>query len=151
MSNRQTGKRLGQKAGANDAGPTLTGLVRQRTLKSPVHCSGVGLHGGASVTTTLFPAPADHGSVFRRVDVTDREPTIPALWHNVVQTRHCTELGNTAGVTVSTVDHLMAALAGLGIDNALVTLDGAEVPIMDGSAAPFVFLIECAGVIEQDA
>src|SRR5260221_7736719 len=115
MSNRQTVKRLGQKAGANGAGSALAGLVRQRTLKSPVHCSGVGLHGGASVTMTLFPAPADHGIAFRRVDVTDRDPTIPALWQNVVQTRHCTELGNAQNVTVSTVEHLMAALAGLGI------------------------------------
>jgi UDP-3-O-[3-hydroxymyristoyl] N-acetylglucosamine deacetylase len=99
---------------------------------------------------TLLPAPADHGIVFRRTDVS-ADAAIPALWHAVVETRHCTVIGNRAGITVSTVEHLMAAFAGAGVDNALVTLDGPEVPIMDGSAAPFMFLIDCAGVVEQDA
>jgi UDP-3-O-[3-hydroxymyristoyl] N-acetylglucosamine deacetylase len=79
------------------------------------------------------------------------DPLVPALWHQVVETSYCTVLANADGVRVSTVEHLLAALAGLGIDNALITLDGPEVPIMDGSAAPFVFLLECAGLAEQNA
>src|SRR5262249_45710539 len=121
------------------------------TLKAPVHCTGIGLHSGVTVSMSLFPAPADHGIVFRRTDVHDRDPNVPALWHQVIETNHCTVLGNQDGTTVSTVEHLLATLAGLGVDNALVTLDGPEVPIMDGSAAPFVFLLECAGLSEQAA
>jgi UDP-3-O-[3-hydroxymyristoyl] N-acetylglucosamine deacetylase len=124
---------------------------RQHTLKAPVHCTGIGLHSGANVAMSLFPAPPDHGIVFRRTDIHDRDANVPALWHQVIETNHCTVLGNEAGTTVSTVEHLMATLAGLGVDNALVTLDGPEVPIMDGSAAPFVFLLECAGLAEQNA
>ncbi|MBI3515453.1 MAG: UDP-3-O-acyl-N-acetylglucosamine deacetylase [Proteobacteria bacterium] len=145
MSERSTTKKNGS------ARLSVAGAVRQHTVNSPVHCSGVGLHGGAPVAMTLHPAPADHGIVFRRTDTGAADPTVPALWDRVVETRHCTVIGNRAGVTVSTVEHLMAALAGAGIDNALVTLDGPEVPIMDGSAAPFMFLIECAGVAVQDA
>jgi UDP-3-O-[3-hydroxymyristoyl] N-acetylglucosamine deacetylase len=130
---------------------TVAGAIRQKTLNSVVQCSGVGLHGGTPVAMSLHPAPAGHGIVFRRTDKPADEATIPALWHAVVETRHCTVIGNRQGLTVSTVEHLMAAFAGAGIDNALVLLDGPEVPIMDGSAAPFLFLIECAGVVEQDA
>jgi UDP-3-O-[3-hydroxymyristoyl] N-acetylglucosamine deacetylase len=149
MSDRQTSKKIGRDASAPPR-LAVAGTVRQKTLTGPVQCSGVGLHGGAPVSMTLFPAPADHGIVFRRTDVTTGDPTIPALWQSVVETRHCTVIGNRQGVTVSTVDQLMAAFAGAGVDNALVALDGPEVPIMDGSAAPFLFLIECAGLIEQD-
>jgi UDP-3-O-[3-hydroxymyristoyl] N-acetylglucosamine deacetylase len=148
MSDRQTSSKTGRETQPR---LSLAGLTKQRTLNGPVQCSGVGLHGGAPVSMTLLPAPADHGIVFRRTDIQGSDATIPALWSAVVETRHCTVVGNRAGVTVSTVEHLMAAFAGLGIDNALVTLDGPEVPIMDGSAAPFLFLIECAGVVEQDA
>ncbi|HUA53606.1 MAG TPA: UDP-3-O-acyl-N-acetylglucosamine deacetylase [Candidatus Sulfotelmatobacter sp.] len=160
MGNRQNGvqnstKHTGRDSANGHAGGTtrlsLAGAVRQHTLKAPVQCSGVGLHGGAPVSMTLLPAPADHGIVFRRTDVGAADASVPALWHAVVETRHCTVIGNRAGVTVSTVEHLMAAFAGAGIDNALVTLDGSEVPIMDGSAAPFMFLIDCAGLVEQDA
>jgi UDP-3-O-[3-hydroxymyristoyl] N-acetylglucosamine deacetylase len=152
MSERQTSSQIAAKTGREPAPRlSLAGVTKQRTLKSPVQCSGVGLHGGTPVSMTLLPAPADHGIVLRRLDVTSQDAIVPALWHSVVETRHCTVVGNRDGVTVSTVEHLMAAFAGLGIDNALVTLDGAEVPIMDGSAAPFLFLIECAGVVEQDA
>jgi UDP-3-O-[3-hydroxymyristoyl] N-acetylglucosamine deacetylase len=156
MSDRHNGKKNGHDTHAEGAANgtrrlTLAGAVGQQTLKGPVHCSGVGLHGGAPVSMTLLPAPADHGIVFRRVDAKGDQSSIPALWSAVVETRHCTVIGNRAGVTVSTIEHLMAAFAGAGIDNALVTLDGPEVPIMDGSAAPFMFLIECAGVVEQDA
>ena len=145
MSERSTAKKNGS------ARLSVAGQSRQHTLNSPVHCSGVGLHGGAPVAMTLHPAPADHGIVFRRTDTGAADPLVPALWDRVVETRHCTVIGNRAGVTVATVEHLMAAFAGAGIDNVLVTLDGPEVPIMDGSAAPFMFLIECAGLAAQDA
>ncbi|MEK7820766.1 MAG: UDP-3-O-acyl-N-acetylglucosamine deacetylase [Pseudomonadota bacterium] len=123
----------------------------QQTLAQDVECVGVGLHSGLNVTMTLRPAPVDHGIVFRRVDVEDGTGDIPARFDNVVDTRMCTTLGNRSGVTIGTTEHLMAAFAGLGVDNAIVELDGPEVPIMDGSAAPFVFLVECAGLAEQAA
>jgi UDP-3-O-[3-hydroxymyristoyl] N-acetylglucosamine deacetylase len=96
----------------------------------------------------LVPALPDTGIVFRR---TDTGAEIRAVWQNVVESARCTMLSDGEGTTVGTVEHLMAAMAGSGIDNAIVELDGPEVPIMDGSAAPFVFLIECAGIVEQDA
>jgi UDP-3-O-[3-hydroxymyristoyl] N-acetylglucosamine deacetylase len=126
------------------------GYVPQQTLAHAVECVGIGLHSGMSVTMTLHPAPPHHGIVFRRLDVED-DRDIPARFDRVVDTRLCTTLGNGAGVTVGTVEHLMAAFAGLGVDNARVDLDGPEVPIMDGSSAPFVFLIECTGLTEQAA
>ena len=127
----------------------LAGFVPQQTLAYAVECVGIGLHSGMSVTMTLHPAPADHGIVFRRLDVAEKSRDIPARYDHVVDTRLCTTLGNSAGVVVGTVEHLMAAFAGLGVDNARVELDGPEVPIMDGSSAPFVFLIECTGLVEQ--
>lgn len=141
------------KRGNGDGQSSLSaaGLVRQRTLKAPVHCSGIGLHSGTPVSMTLFPAPEDHGIVFRRTDVADRDNQVNALWHAVADTFHCTLIRNAEGTGVATVEHLMAALAGSGIDNVLVAIDGQEVPIMDGSSAPFVFLIECAGTLEQAA
>ena len=132
-------------------GVRRAGFVPQQTLAHAVECVGVGLHSGLNVTMTLRPAPADGGIVFRRVDVDAGTGEIPARFDHVVDTRMCTTLGNKAGVTVGTIEHLMAAFAGLGVDNAVVELDGPEVPIMDGSAAPFVFLIECAGLVDQDA
>lgn len=100
---------------------------------------------------TLHPAEPGTGIVFRRSDVRRGGTEIPALWNHVADTRLCTTLGGDDGVRVGTVEHLMAALSGCAIDNVVVDLNGPEVPIMDGSAAPFVFLIECAGVMEQDA
>jgi UDP-3-O-[3-hydroxymyristoyl] N-acetylglucosamine deacetylase len=97
---------------------------------------------------TLLPAPPDAGIVFRR---TDAEAEIRASWVNTIDAPLCTVLSNGEGITIGTVEHLMAALAGAAIDNAIVELDGPEVPIMDGSAAPFLFLVECAGIVEQDA
>jgi UDP-3-O-[3-hydroxymyristoyl] N-acetylglucosamine deacetylase len=97
---------------------------------------------------TLLPAPSDTGIVFRR---TDAGAEIRASWVNTIAAPLCTRLSNGEGITIGTVEHLMAALAGAAIDNAIVEVDGSEVPIMDGSAAPFLFLIECAGVVEQDA
>ncbi len=129
-------------------------IQRQRTLRWPVKGSGIGVHTGTPVTITIFPAAPGHGIRFRRTDI-GPDVEIPALWDRVVVTNHCTMLGQGLGggdeATVMTVEHLMAAFAGLGIDNALVLIDGPEVPIMDGSAAPFVFLLDCAGTVEQDA
>ncbi len=125
--------------------------VRQRTLKNPITCSGIALHSGAKVNLTLNPADPDTGIVFRRTDIKGGGATIAARWDNVVDTRMCTMLGDENGVTIGTVEHLTAALAGCAIDNVLVELNGPEVPIMDGSSEPFVFLIECAGVAEQNA
>ena len=120
----------------------------QRTLKSSIRCSGVGLHTGDKITMELHPAAASTGIVFRRSDVTSANRDVPARYDHVSSTDMCTTLANADGVSVSTVEHLMAALAGCEIDNVLVSLDGPEVPIMDGSAEPFVFLIECAGTIQ---
>jgi UDP-3-O-[3-hydroxymyristoyl] N-acetylglucosamine deacetylase len=122
--------------------------IWQRTLKAPISCVGVGLHTGKRVSLTLRPAEPDHGVVFRR---TDLGRDIPARFDRVVDTKLATVLGHQswASARVGTVEHLMAALSALGVDNALVELDGPEVPALDGSAAPFVFLIECAGLVEQ--
>ncbi len=131
--------------------PGYAGASRQKTLKRAIPCRGVGLHSGRPISMTLCPAPVDHGIVFHRVDVDDRNPRVAARFDNVVDTRLCTVIANEDDVRIGTVEHLMAAFAGCEIDNALVEIDGAEVPIMDGSSEPFVFLIDCVGVHEQDA
>ena len=125
-----------------------TSSVWQRTLKAPIGCVGVGLHCGRRVSLNLKPADPGHGVVFRR---TDLGRDIPARFDRVVDTQLATVLGDEswASARVGTVEHLMAALSALGIDNALVELDGPEVPVLDGSAAPFVFLLDCAGVAQQ--
>jgi UDP-3-O-[3-hydroxymyristoyl] N-acetylglucosamine deacetylase len=121
----------------------------QRTLKAPIGCVGVGLHTGQRVSLTFHPAPADHGIVFRR---TDLGIDIPARFDRVVDTRLSTVIAVARGnARVGTVEHVMAALAGCRIDNVLVEVDGPETPILDGSAAPYVFLLDCAGSVEQDA
>jgi len=125
--------------------------MRQKTLKSSIHCSGIGLHSGAKISMALHPAECNTGITFRRTDVTEEASEILALHSNVGDTRLCTTLTNERGVSVATVEHLLAALAGCEIDNAVVELDGPEVPIMDGSSEPFVFLIECAGIVEQES
>jgi len=130
-----------------DAHPGL----RQKTLKRPIPCRGIGLHSGATVTMQLCPAPANHGIRFLRTDVVDCDPWIAARYDRVVDTRLCTVVANEDGVRVGTIEHLMAALAGCEIDNAVIEIDAAEVPVMDGSSEPFVFLIECAGTVELDA
>ncbi len=122
--------------------------AQQQTLKTGIGCRGIGLHSGERVAMTLLPAAPDTGIVFRRMDAGGE---IKAGWANTVESALCTVLSNEEGIRVSTVEHLMAALAGAGVDNAIVELDGSEVPVMDGSAAPFVFLIECAGVVAQQA
>ena len=125
------------------------GMLKQRTLKSLIRASGVGLHSGDRVTMVLRPAAPDTGIVFRRVDL-EQPVDLPASALMVGDTRMCSCLERD-GVKVGTIEHLMSAFAGLGIDNAYVDLDAAEVPILDGSAAPFVFLIQSAGIEEQSA
>ena len=124
-------------------------MLRQRTLKNVIRATGVGLHGGEKVFLTLRPAPVDTGIVFRRIDL---EPVVemPAAAALVTETTLCTGLSRD-GAKVLTIEHLMSALAGLGIDNAYIELSAPEVPIMDGSAGPFVFLLESAGIVEQHA
>ena len=122
----------------------------QHTLSQPAIFAGVGLHTGRHVRVAIRPAPAGHGVVFLRLDV-DGDNVVPSHGEAVVQTQLGTVLGNAAGVTVSTVEHLLAAMAALCIDNALVELDGPEVPIMDGSAEPFVALLDRAGRRRQEA
>lgn len=124
-------------------------MVKQRTLKSTIQATGVGLHTGEKVQLTLKPAPVNHGIVFRRVDLVP-PVEIRADAHAVHDTRLSTCL-ESGGARVSTVEHLMSALAGLGVDNAVVELTSAEVPIMDGSAGTFIFLLQSAGLIEQAA
>ena len=125
--------------------------VRQYTFKNSINCSGTGLHSGAQVTMALHPAEPDTGVIFRRTDGANSGATIAATWQNVVKSAMCTTIANGNDVGVGTIEHLMAALSGCGVDNVTVEIDGPEVAIMDGSAEPFVFLIECAGVVEQDA
>ena len=124
-------------------------MLRQRTLKNVIRATGVGLHSGEKVFLTLRPAPVDTGIVFRRIDL-DPVVDIPASAALVTETILCTGLSRDGG-KVMTVEHLMSALAGLGIDNAYIELSAPEVPIMDGSAGPFVFLLQSAGIVEQDA
>jgi len=124
-------------------------MIRQRTLKNVIRATGVGLHTGQKIRLTLSPAPVDHGIVFRRVDL-DPAVEIVAHAHQVGDTTLSTSLG-TGDVQVSTVEHLLSAMAGIGIDNAIIDVDGPEVPLMDGSAGPFVFLLQSAGIRDQDA
>jgi len=123
----------------------------QHTLAGPAIFAGVGVHSGQHVRVSIRPAPAGAGITFVRTDVTDRDNRIPARGDLVVQTQLGTVIGNDAGAKVSTVEHLMAAFAALGVDNAVVELDGPEVPIMDGSASPFVDIIDRAGLRRQEA
>lgn len=124
-------------------------MIKQRTLKNVIRATGVGLHTGKKVYLTLRPAPVDTGIVFNRVDL-DPVVGIPALAENVGDTTLSSSLVN-GDVRISTVEHLMSAMSGLGIDNAYVDVSAPEVPIMDGSAGPFVFLIQSAGIEEQAA
>lgn len=122
-------------------------MIRQRTLKNVIKATGIGLHTGAKVYLTLRPAPENAGIVFFRTDL-DPIAQIPARAENVTDTTLSTTL-EYQGNTVSTVEHLMSALAGLGVDNCFIDVSAPEVPIMDGSAGPFVFLIQSAGIQEQ--
>ncbi|OGV27641.1 MAG: UDP-3-O-[3-hydroxymyristoyl] N-acetylglucosamine deacetylase [Legionellales bacterium RIFCSPHIGHO2_12_FULL_37_14] len=122
-------------------------MIRQRTLKKNISATGVGLHSGEKIILSLHPAPPNSGIVFRRIDLSP-VVEIPALYQHVCETLLCTTIGKNT-IKIATVEHLLSALAGLGIDNAFIDVTGPELPIMDGSAAPFVFLIQSAGIKEQ--
>ena len=124
-------------------------MLKQRTLQKKVSATGVGLHNGEKVKLTLLPGAIDTGIVFRRTDLPGM-PEIPATPDAVSDTRMCSALEKN-GARVATVEHLMSALAGLGVDNVIVELDASEIPIMDGSAGPFIFLLQSAGIVEQAA
>ena len=125
--------------------------VYQHTLKSPALFAGIGVHTGAYTRVSVKPAGVDAGIVFIRTDIADRDNIVPAHGEAVCKTQLGTVIGNAAGVTVATIEHLMASLAMLGVDNAVVELDGPEMPIMDGSSAPFVRVLDRAGLRSQDA
>ena len=126
-------------------------MIKQKTLKSAISCTGIGLHSGEKISMSLHPADVDTGISFRRTDLAGGGAVIPASFDSVCDSRLCTTVGSEKGKTIATIEHLMAALAGAGIDNIVIEVGGPEVPVMDGSAAPFMFLIDCAGVVEQDA
>ena len=123
----------------------------QNTIKARVSLQGVGLHSGKDIELSLIPAAEDTGIVFVRTDVSDKNNIIPAKWDRVADTQLCSVIANEDGISVGTIEHLMSALRGMNVDNARIELDGAEVPVMDGSAMPFVKLIEEAGVEAQSA
>jgi UDP-3-O-[3-hydroxymyristoyl] N-acetylglucosamine deacetylase len=126
------------------------GYHHQHSLKSAAHCAGRGLHSGAEVTLALRPAAPDRGIRFRRVDLVPAVEVV-ADWRHVVDGQRATTLGDGGPVRIGTVEHLMAALAACGVDNAVIEIDGPELPAMDGSAAPFVAAIQAAGLAEQTA
>jgi UDP-3-O-[3-hydroxymyristoyl] N-acetylglucosamine deacetylase len=130
---------------------TVFGVRPQRTLRAAAGLTGVGLHSGAPVALRILPAAPDAGVRFRRTDVRDRNPEVLARWDAVSDTTLCTTVANEDGVKVATIEHLMAALAGAGVDNAVVELDAAEVPVGDGSSAPFMAALDEAGLIDQAA
>lgn len=123
----------------------------QKTIKSPTRFEGVGLHSGEPATLVVRPASANHGIWFRRTDIRIGDAMISAMWNAVDRTPLCTRIENAAGASVSTIEHLMAALAGCGIHNALIDIDGPEVPILDGSSAPFVRALLKRGLQVQSA
>jgi len=126
-------------------------MILQRTIGSEVSCQGIGLHSGETVHMKLKPAKENFGVVFKRVDFPDDQSLIEARYDNVVDTRLGTTIANKSGAKAMTVEHFLSAAWGCGVDNLLVEIDGPEIPVMDGSSEPFIFLIECAGVVEQKA
>ena len=126
-------------------------MNRQTTILHAAELSGIGLHSGSTVSMRLLPAAANTGIVFRRLDVEPLRSMVAAKYDAVCETRLGTTIRNAHGVTISTIEHLMAALWGAGLDNVLVELDAPEVPIMDGSSAPFVALLEQAGMVRLAA
>ncbi len=125
-------------------------MIKQRTIKHAVQETGIGLHKGNKVTMTLRPAPANTGIIFRRIDLSPHVD-IPSRADAVKDTVLCTCVSNSDGVAIHTVEHLVSALAGLGIDNIIVEVNSHELPIMDGSASPFIFLLQSAGIEELNA
>jgi UDP-3-O-[3-hydroxymyristoyl] N-acetylglucosamine deacetylase len=124
---------------------------KQHTLREAVIVEGVALHSGVAVSLTIQPAAIHHGIVFKRIDVKNHHAVIPAKWNLVSDTRLCTTITNKQGISVSTIEHLMAAFSGCGIDNVTIEVNGPEVPIMDGSSEPFVSIFQSCGVVEQNA
>lgn len=125
-------------------------MILQKTINSKISCSDIGLHSGEKVSMTLHPAPEDSGIIFNRTDIKDKKQAkISAKYDNVTQTNLGTVIENKFGIKLSTIEHFMAAIWGCGIDNLIIDINAAEVPIMDGSSEPFVFLIECAGIKTQ--
>lgn len=122
----------------------------QKTINSNISCNGIGLHSGNIVSLKLIPSPCNSGIVFKRSDLEEGKNIIKASYKNVVDTNLGTTLSNEFGAKISTIEHLMAALWGCGIDNVIVEINGPEIPIMDGSSEPFIFLIECAGINVQE-
>jgi UDP-3-O-[3-hydroxymyristoyl] N-acetylglucosamine deacetylase len=120
-------------------------MIKQRTLDHAIRCSGIGLHSGRKIELILNPAEVDTGIIFVRSDL---NVEIKGHVSSVIDTKLCTTIGHDKA-SVATVEHIMSALSGLGIDNARIEVDGAEVPVMDGSASPFMFLIQCAGIVDQ--
>lgn len=127
----------------------LTNSLTQQTLQNTVNCVGIGLHSGMNVSMVIHPAEVNSGINFVRKDASPGKGFISGRWYNVVDTKMSTTIGNEYGVTLQTVEHLFAALRGCGIDNALIEVDGPEVPIMDGSSAPFVDVLLNAGIKDQ--
>ncbi len=123
----------------------------QTTLKARTTIKGIGLHSGMMIRMDLLPAPENHGIVFVRTDMRQSDNVIPALWDHVVDTQLCTVIANEAGASVGTIEHVMSALRGCGVDNLIIEIDGPEVPAMDGSAMPFVDVIEKVGLRQQSA
>src|SRR4029450_5849611 len=124
---------------------------RQTTLRSQATVTGVGVHSGLPVSLTLGPAPVDAGFIFVRTGLDEADREVPALAESVTATDLATVLGDREGPLVSTAEHVLAALRGMGVDNAIIEVDGPEVPIMDGSAEPFVAAIDQAGIVTQSA
>ncbi len=125
--------------------------LSQKTINNSISCNSVGLHTGCNVNLTIKPAPINTGIIFKRTDISSDKNTILAHFKNVTTTNLGTTITNEFGIGISTIEHFMAALWGCGIDNLIVEIDNIEVPIMDGSSQPFVFLLECAGINHQDA
>lgn len=126
-------------------------IFQQKTIKHEISCVGIGLHTGNKISMTLKPAEVNTGIVFHRTDADGKDAIIPAHHNYVVDTRMCTCVGNAEGVRVATIEHLMAAIHSMGITNMKIDIDGPETPVMDGSASPFIFLMECAGIHVQNA
>ena len=123
--------------------------LAQKTINNTISCNSVGLHSGLNVNMKISPAPINSGIIFRRIDLESGKNEIKAEFKNVTTTNLGTSIANQFGASISTIEHLMAAIWSCGIDNLIIEVDNAEVPIMDGSSEPFVFLIECAGITPQ--
>ncbi len=142
---------LNLKRNAGQRRPYMLKSTYQHTVKAAFSVTGIGVHSGVTATLKIKPAPASSGITFIRTDVKDRLNTIPARWDNVTETQLCTIISNDAGVTVSTIEHVLSAFAAVGLDNAFVEIDGPEIPIMDGSAICFLRAIEKIGLTSQNA